>query len=83
MSKKYIQPILFTAVYAAALAYFGYKVLKDAWEHPPKDDEDGRKLIVDYDIDGNPIVVSSNEVDIDTTLEAWGEQNRLIKSRMK
>lgn len=79
---KVIQPILFT-VYGAALAYFGYKVLKDAWDNPPKDDEDSRKLIVDYDIDGNPIVVSSTEVDIDTTLEAWGEQNRLLKSRMK
>jgi len=75
---KFIQPILFT-VYGAALAYFGYKVLKDAWDNPPKDDEDGRKLVVDYDDDGSPIAIGANEIDIDSTLEAWAEQNRMIR----
>lgn len=75
---KYIQPILFT-VYGLALAYFGYKAIKDALENPPEVDEDGRKLIVDYDDDGSPIVIGSNEIDIDSTLEAWAEQNRMIR----
>ena len=77
---KYIQPILFT-VYGCALAYFGYKAVKDALENPPEVDEDGRKLVVDYDDCGNLITIGSNEVDIDSTLEAWAEQNRLLRSR--
>lgn len=75
---KYIQPILFT-VYGCALAYFGYRVIKDAIENPPEVDEDGRKLIVDYDDDGSPIAIGANEIDIDSTLEAWAEQNRMIR----
>lgn len=75
---KYIQPILFT-VYGVALAYFGYKAVKDALENPPEVDEDGRKLVVDYDDDGTPIAIGANEIDIDSTLEAWAEQNRMIR----
>lgn len=75
---KYIQPILFT-VYGVALAYFGYKAVKDALQNPPEVDEDGRKLIVDYDDDGSPIAIGANEIDIDSTLEAWAEQNRMIR----
>lgn len=75
---KYIQPILFT-VYGLALAYFGYKAVKDALTNPPEVDEDGRKLIVDYDEDGEPIVIGANEIDIESTLEAWAEQNRMIR----
>ena len=75
---KYIQPILF-AVYGCALAYFGYRAIKDAIDNPPEVDADGRKLIVDYDEDGEPIVIGSNEIDIDSTLEAWAEQNRMIR----
>ena len=75
---KYIQPILFT-VYGVAMAYFGYKAVKDALENPPEVDEDGRKLVVDYDDDGTPIAIGANEIDIDSTLEAWAEQNRMIR----
>jgi hypothetical protein len=75
---KYLQPILFT-VYGCALAYFGYKAVKDALQNPPEVDEDGRKLIVDYDDDGSPIAIGANEIDIDSTLEAWAEQNRMIR----
>ena len=75
---KYIQPILFT-VYGVALAYFGYKAVKDALQNPPEVDEDGRKLVVDYDDDGTPIAIGANEIDIDSTLEAWAEQNRMIR----
>lgn len=78
MSNKYIQPILFS-VYVCALAYFGYKAVKDALENPPDVDDDGRKLVVDYGDDGRPIVIGANEIDIDGTLEAWAEQNRLIR----
>ena len=75
---KYLQPILFT-VYGCALVYFGYKAVKDALENPPEVDEDGRKLIVDYDDDGSPIAIGANEIDIDSTVEAWAEQNRMIR----
>lgn len=75
---KIVQPILFT-VYGCALAYFGYKAIKDALENPPEVDDSSRKLIVDYDDDGEPISIGANEIDIDSTLEAWAEQNRMIR----
>lgn len=75
---KIVQPFLFILT-GAALAYYGYRAIKDAIENPPEVDEDGRKLIVDYDDDGSPIAIGANEIDIDSTLEAWAEQNRMIR----
>jgi hypothetical protein len=75
---KIVQPFLFFLT-GAALAYYGYRVIKDAIDNPPPTDEDGRKLIVDYDDNGDPISIGANEVDIDMTLAAWAEQNRMIR----
>lgn len=75
---KIVQPFLFFLT-GAAFAYYSYRVIKDAIENPPEVDEDGRKLIVDYDDDGEPIAIGANEIDIDSTLEAWAEQNRMIR----
>lgn len=68
---KIVQPFLFFLT-GAALAYYGYRVIKDAWDNPPEDED--RKLILGYYEDGSPIF--GDDCDVDKTLEMWKDMSR-------
>lgn len=68
---KIVQPFLFVLT-GAALAYYSYRIIKDAWDNPPEDED--RKLILGYYEDGTPIIDS--ECDVDKTLEMWKDMSR-------
>ena len=68
---KIVQPFLFFLT-GAALAYYGYRVIRDAWDNPPEDED--RKLILGYYEDGSPIF--GEDCDVDKTLEMWKDMSR-------
>lgn len=68
---KIVQPFLLFLT-GAALAYYGYRVIKDAWDNPPEDEN--RKLILGYYEDGTPII--DDDCDVDKTLEMWKDMSR-------
>jgi pentatricopeptide repeat protein len=68
---KIVQPFLFFLT-GAALAYYGYRVIRDAWDNPPEDED--RKLILGYYEDGSPIF--GDDCDVDKTLEMWKDMSR-------
>ena len=68
---KIVQPFLFILT-GAAFAYYSYRVIKDAWDNPPEDEN--RKLILGYYEDGSPIF--EDDCDVDKTLEMWNDMRK-------